>query len=191
MNLGPRLVAILAAAAALMPSVSNIRPAGCVTPDILAKSLKAVTDRDWNDVDEKKLQSIWPSEIGGIECTAGACQTIGRRDRVINDECQCCELFGLNIERNDKGEVTSERLHSIVFYYSAVTRGELLDDAKILARAMGLPDSDAATLGSKRPQDFNWVADKAKKQEITLLDVRFYHQDGMWTAYFHLSRQRL
>jgi hypothetical protein len=189
-NLAIRLLAV-GVAAALTPAVPVIRPTGCAAPDVLASNLKALTGRDWNGIDEKKLQLIWPAEIGGIECNAGACQTTGRRDRVINNECQCCELFGFNIERDDKGEVTAEHLHNVVIYYSTSTRNELLGDAKILARAMGLPDSEAATIGFKQPLDFNWVADKGKPQEITLLNMRLYHQDGLWTAYFLLSRQPL
>jgi hypothetical protein len=190
-NPGIRLLAIGVAAAALTPAVSSIPPTGCTAPDVLASNLKALTDRDWNGINEKKLQSTWPAEIGGIECNAGACQTTGRQDRVINNECQCCELFGFNIERNDKGEVTAEHLHNVVIYYSKSTRNGLLGDAKVLARAMGLPDSDVATIGFKQPQDFNWVADKGKPQEITLLNVRLYQQDGVWTAYCLWSRQPL
>jgi hypothetical protein len=189
-NLSARLIAILVAAA-LIPAVSSTRPMGCVAPDVLATSLKAVTGRDWDDLNEKKFQSIWPAEVAGIECNAGACQTTGRQDRIINNDCQCCELFGFNIERNDKGEVTAERLHNVVIYYSASTKDALLGDARVLAGAMGLPGSEAATIGFNEPQNFDWVVNKGNQQQTTLLNVRLYHRDGVWTAYFLLSRQPL
>jgi hypothetical protein len=184
-----QLVGVLVAAASLQDTASNIRPMGCASPDALAASLRAVSNRDWDDVDQTKLRSIWHAEIGGIECNAGACQTTGRQDRIINNKCQCCELFRFDIERNDKGEVTSERLHNVVIYYSVQTRNAILGDAKVLARAIGLPDSDAATIGFGEPENFNWTVGKGKEQQIVLLDVRLYHQDGVWTAYFLVSRQ--
>jgi hypothetical protein len=177
------------AVASLEGAVSNVRPVGCVAPDKLAVSLKAISDRDWGDVDETKLQSIWPAEIGGVECDAGACETMGRRDRVINNECQCCELFRFNIERDDKGAVTSEHLKNVVIYYSSSNRKALWDDARVLASAMGLPDSDTATIRVNGPQNFNWTVSKSKQQMIALLEVRLYYGNGAWTAYLHLSRQ--
>lgn len=170
---------------------SRVRPAGCPSLDALAASLKAVNNLDWDDIDEAKLQSIWFSEIEGIQCDAGACETMGRRDRVIDDKCQCCELFNFNIERNNKGDVTSERLETIVLYYSALSRDVLLHDAKALAASMGLPASDVAAIGSKTLQDFDWTVDKSRKKTVALLQIRLHHQDGAWTVYFHLSRQSL
>ena len=189
MNGRLKLGAILLAWTSLYSS--SVRPMGCAGSNALAASLKSVSNLDWDHIDETKLQSIWQTELGGIECSAGACQTTGRRDRVINDKCQCCELFSFDIKRNDKGDVTNERLHGMVIYYSTGTRNEILSDARTLAVAMGLSQSESATIDFKEHQEFNWKLGTSKQQEIALLNVHIYKQDGLWTVYLHLSRQAL
>ena len=154
----------------------------------MSKALKGISDSDWNDISETKLPSLWPTEISPIDCNAGACQTLGRQDRVINNECECCELFHLQVDRNDKGGVIKERLHSIVIYYSATGREETILAAKKLARSLGLSDADAATIGREPQQHFYWDVDHGKLKEIALMDVQLTHQESIWKVYFLVSR---
>ena len=184
------VVAVLTCAVALQSIASTAPLKGCITRHALAANLKIITARDWNQIGEKQLQAIWTSELGGIDCKGGACNTMGRKDRVIKDECDCCELFQFSIVRDNNGNVTSEHLHNIVVYYSRATRKELLDDARVLASAMGLKTSDAGRIDFK-VQDFNWTIKTSNPKQVVLLNTRLYHHGSVWTAYFLLSRQPL
>lgn len=191
MNLRTQFTVMFVVATFLQPAVSSTRPVGCIAVDNLSSNLKAIGNRDWDDMDETKVKSIWASELSGIDCNAGACQTIGRKDRVIDNRCQCCELFMFNIERNGNGSVIKEHLRNVVVYYSAPTANRLLGDAKLLARAIGLPDRDAATIGFKETQKFNWTLEDRNDRKVALLEVRLSHKGAVWTAYFILSQQPL
>ena len=164
------------------------RPLGCADPDVIGKALMALSNADWNNISETVLPTMWPTEISPIDCSAGACQTLGRQDRVINNECECCELFHLEVDRSDKGGAIKERLRSIVIYYSATNREETLLSARKLARALGLSEADAATIGREPQQHFYWDVDRGNQKEIALMDARLMHQQSTWKIYFLLSR---
>jgi hypothetical protein len=73
-------------------------PLGCADPDVMSKGLKNVSNRDWNEISETSLPSMWPTEISPIYCNAGACQTLGREDRIIYNKCECCEQFDFQVD---------------------------------------------------------------------------------------------
>jgi hypothetical protein len=154
----------------------------------MSKALKGISDRDWNSISETNLRSMWPAEVSPIDCNAGSCQTLGRQDRIINNECECCELFLLQVDRNDKGEMTQERLHSIVIYYSAYTKEAALSAARKLTRALGLSEAETATIGREPQQHFYWDVNSGKLKEIALMDVELTHRRSIWRIYVLVSR---
>jgi hypothetical protein len=167
---------------------SNARLQGCLDPNVLGPALKNIADRDWETVSETDLQRMWPMELGGAQCSEGACQTLRRRDRIIDDVCECCELFNFTIDRNEHGSAIREQLHSIVIHYSATSRDELLTAARMFARALGLSESEANTIGRKPQQQFYWRVRQSKPQQLALMEVDASRQQGQWRVYLNLSR---
>jgi len=183
------LVVIVTIALSARAQGAPTRMLGCEDPDVMSKALKGISNSDWNDISETSLPSMWPMEISPADCNAGACQTVWSQDRVIGNECECCELFHFQVDRNDQGGLIKERLEGIVIHYSATDRGEILMAAKKLARALGLSGSDTATVGRQPQQQFYWYVDSGKQKEIALLEVQVTHQRLMWKVSFFFSRQ--
>jgi hypothetical protein len=168
---------------------ATTRLLGCADPDVMAKALKSISESDWEDISESRLQSVWPMEVRGSDCDTGTCQTLLREDLKINGECECCELFHFTVDRDGKGKAINGHLRSIVIHYSASSRNEALDTGKMLARAMGLAASDAATVGRKSQQKFFWYIGQGKRQDVGMLEVQVTHRRRVWKVYFHVSHQ--
>ncbi len=164
------------------------RPLGCSDPDVMRKALKGISNRDWNDLSETNLPSLWPMEIRPGDCNAGACQMMLHEGRVIDNDCECCELFHFQIDREGKAASIKERLHSIVIHYSVANSDEILTVARSFARAVGLSDADAATIKRETRQSFDWDVDRGKLKEIASLEVEITHQRQMWHVFLSLSR---
>lgn len=163
--------------------------ADCAQVDITRTALRRINDSDWSQISTAKLRSIWPMRLESADCAAGSCNTLQREDRIIQNECQCCEIFHFDVEHDDKGTATKQRLHTIVLYYSGAGRQEVMSAAKTLAQALGLSGSDLEAIGHKPVQSFNWIVDRNGRKEIALLEMRSVHRQETWTVYFHLSRQ--
>jgi hypothetical protein len=86
--------------------------------------------------------------------------------------------------------VTNREIDEILIYYSSSHWQEMLSAAKALAQALGLTVTDTGAIGCKPVQKFNWTVDRSGYKEIALMEVRMVHRQGIWTVYFHLSRQR-
>jgi hypothetical protein len=182
------LVVIVAALFISAARSGSSRPVGCADPDVMRKALKGISDSDWNAISETNLQSMWPTEISPADCNAGACQTLSHEGRVIDNNCECCELFHFQIDREDKAASIKERLHTIVIHYSVANGDEILTVARSFARAVGLSDADSATIKRETRQSFDWDVDRGKQKEIASLEVEITHQRQMWHVYLSLSR---
>jgi hypothetical protein len=181
------LIVLMGAVLFAGPAVSApSHPLGCADPDIVSKALKGISNRDWNEISETNLSSMWPTEISPVDCNAGACQTLGREDRIINNKCECCELFLLQVDRDNVGQI-KERLQSMVIHYSVTGSDEILAAAKKFARAMGLSDADAATIKRQARQQFEWDVDRGRQHELAVLTVEVTHQRQMWQVYLFLA----
>jgi hypothetical protein len=75
----------------------------CGDSIILGNALKTVGDQDWARLSEADLHSIWPTEVGSLDCKDAACQTRSQKDKVLSDESECCELFNFEMGRDDNG----------------------------------------------------------------------------------------
>lgn len=165
-------------------------PTGCSTPNTVAEGLRKVSSYDWGNLSEAKVKSIWPTHLIDIECDNDGCRALGAQERMIKNNCECCQLFTFDVTRDDKGSLVKESLNNIVIHYSEDTKGGLLNDAKLLAEAMGLSDSDAATIRFGEQQPFHWAV-AGSKPPIALLFVHLYRQGSGWTVYLSLSRHSL
>jgi hypothetical protein len=185
-----RLILVMVASTTFVRPAGSApaRPLGCVDPVVLSKALKGLNDSDWNDISESTLQSKWPLEITGANCIPGACQTLWREDRVINNECECCELFHFDVGRESPDVVTKERLSSIVIHYSATSSGEILAAARAFARALGFSEADAATIRGDAQQHFDREVTLGKQMEIALMTTQVTHQRSIWKLYLLASR---
>lgn len=187
MSLRLSLAAILITAFTLPIVEATARSLGCTDPVVISNALKKVTDTDWQNISETSLQSMWPAELGGADCRGGACQTLWRKDRIIDDKCECCELFKFDVDRDDKANAIKERFYGIMIYYSADGQSEVLNAARMFARALGLSDSDVATIGRNPQEKFMWNVD-GKQQQIALMEVQLMRQQRTWEVYISLSR---
>ena len=84
-----RLVLIVIAITVLWrPALgSPARLFGCAAPETISKALEGISKSDWADISETTLASMWPTEVRPTDCDAGACRTLSREDRIINNEC--------------------------------------------------------------------------------------------------------
>ena len=190
MNLRVSLMTILAMLAAQTGGSSSRLP-NCPQVDVVSTALKNINAGDWAQISPTELLSMWPTELPAIDCDADGCKTLRREDRLINNECQCCEIFHFDVDRDDKGAVAKLRLHSIVLYYSESSRKEALSAAKILAQALGLAGADVGAIGRKPVQSFDWFVDRSRPKEVVLMEVRTVHRQGTWTVFIHVSRHLL
>lgn len=174
----------LLATLAFPVAVSNGRSLGCADVNVLATALKNITSSDWADISETHLQSMWPMELGGRDCKAGTCPQLRRNDRIINDECQCCEIFHFDLGR-DK-DVMTERLQGIVIYYATFRRNDTLAAAKTLAEALGLAPAEAAAIGRKPIKTYWRVS--GEPHTVSLLEVHIMQRLGTWIVYLNVSR---
>jgi hypothetical protein len=161
---------------------------GCTNPDVLRKALKTISESDWNGISETNLQSMWPMEISPTDCNDGAYQTMSHEGRVINNDCECCELFHFQIDSGSKAGSIKERLHGIVIHYSEADSEEILPVARSLARAVGLSEADTATIKRETRQHFDWDINRGKQKEIATLDLEITHQRQGWNVYLSLVR---
>src|SRR5208282_2041796 len=105
-----------------------------------------------------------------------------------NDECECCELFNFDIHRDSHGAVTKEELYGITIHYSASSRDEVLEAARMFALAMGLSEAETKTVGGKPRQSFYWTARQAEPQSIALMDIEVFREHGQWKVFVSLRR---
>jgi hypothetical protein len=181
------LVAMLASSPRLE---AGSRLAGCPNPKTLSSTLKTIAKSDWEGISVASLRSVWPAELGESDCTNGLCGTLKREDHIINDECQCCELFHFDLQRVQIGVADKPTFFAIGIYYTSNSLSEPVDAAKILAQSIGLSDGDAATIGRKgnKSYEFYWEVDGGSRPQFSLLQIQILRQQQLWTVYLFSSR---
>ena len=83
------------------------------------------------------------------------------------------------------------RLNAVIVFHSAERYADVLAAARLLAKAMGLPDSEGPVGQEQQPppgetviQHFEWKEASLKKGAV--LDLRISH-DKLWTAYVRVG----
>jgi hypothetical protein len=158
MKLNPAVGLLLALAVSVSGQSSAGRLEGCPDPNLLAKALKLVSESDWNEMSFARLASDWPAKLRGAECESDACTEVIHEGRIIEGTIECEEVFNLDIHRGSNGS-PKEELHSVVLHYTGNTKEETILAAKIFARAAGVAEKDASTIGTSPVQYFNWKDD--------------------------------
>jgi hypothetical protein len=161
---------------------------GCPDPNALAAALRNLGDRDWGTVSELDLQSTWPTKLSGTNCSAGRCQTLEREDRAIDGKCAWWVRFHFEADRDDRGDVTKERLSVIVTEYASTDRDEAVSAERMFSRALGLSESEVHHLGRNAEVKFGWKFLRGKQVELNLMIVSVKHEQGEWNAHVYLSR---
>ena len=164
------------------------RPLGCEDPVVLSKALKGLREIDWNGISDVTLQSKWPLEISTANCKPGACQMVWHEARVINNQCECCELFIFEMSPENNDVVTKGRLSSIVIHYSATSSTEIHAVAREFARALGFSEADAASIRGGVQQQFDREVIIGNQKQVALLTIQVTRQDSVWKLYLFSSR---
>lgn len=164
---------------------------GCDDINKISAGLKRLMAHDWSALSQRDVQSSWPINLSPAECRTGTCDALWHRGRVINDICECCELFTFATSGEQKNGDVDQRLSTIVVYHSAADRPTVVNAARTLARAVGAPPSDSDVLGTKEEDSTNWKIQYGGRVDIVLLATRVYRTANRWTLYFHLSRQHI
>jgi hypothetical protein len=107
------------------------------------------------------------------------------RGRIINGRYECSEIFFFDVKRNQDGTPKTE-LRNLVIHYSAHQRREVVEAAKLLAGATGLPEAEALSLGRESHQDFHW--ENTGEDSLSGLSVELRQNAGVFTLTFNLSR---
>lgn len=183
------LLAMIATAVFVCPAGSTpSRLLGCEDPVVLSKALKGLNDSDWNVIPEATLRSKWPTEITTANCIPGACQELWREERVINNKCECCELFYFEASHETNDVAANKHLSSIVIRYSTDSRAEIYSLARNFARALGFSESDAATIRADVLQQFDRQVTIGKRKEVALMSIQVTHQHSIWDLYLFVTR---
>jgi hypothetical protein len=181
--------------AVLVPVLASSQGAnqleGCLNPGVVASALETIHATDWRNVSLERLRSIWPTELDALDCDTEVCHSVWSKDRIIKGHCQCCATFYFDVKRNSDGSSRREELQNIIINYTGLHRKELIADARRFARASGVPESDLATVGNDRVQNFNWESASGNEKDIYGVEVRFTRQGASWELYFNVGRNAM
>jgi hypothetical protein len=179
------LVAVLAFALPLSSQTNIDRLEGCPDPMKVAEGLAKVRQSDWDEIDAARIKGIWPVPLGGADCDSTACSSIESRSRIISDHYECSDMFFFDVERN-ADSTPREILKNFIIHYSTSRKRSTITAAKMMVRALGLPERELATVGNDSSHLFDWQ-DKSKT-ELSGLGLEFSHRGIVWTVTLRFSR---
>lgn len=189
MRLGTAFLVCFGLAICLAEPGMGQRLEGCSEPGTLATALRTLRNSDWKDMSVARLQKLWPTRLRPLECDERSCSSIVDEGRIISGEFECGEVFDFKVTQKDDG-TTGERLQSIVIHYTARTREESVSAAKTLAKAIGLNDPAAATVGRDKWQQFQWESNMFGR-ESSVLELQWARVGANWNLYFSFDRYPL
>jgi hypothetical protein len=182
------LTVILMTVAHTSTSASDDRLEGCTNPADIQRALETLSRSDWRDISLTRVQALWPSRVDASDCESDkVCRTGWSKGRIIDNECECCELFSFDLSRNGSGE-QSDQLSSVVVYYSAPRREELIPVAKHLAKAAGLADTKVGAIDLQSDQDFDWKTENKTTIQIDDINMRITSRGKLWRLYMNFGR---
>lgn len=163
---------------------------GCPEPGDIASALAKLRDRGWTVWTPEELVKVWPRPLAPLDPQPQATSVLlGHKGRA-GDWCECCETFHFDQESDGSGK-GQQRLSAVIVFYSAERYADVVTVARLLAKAMGLPDSEGP-IGQERPpplgetvmQYFGWKETSLKK--VAVLDLQISH-DKLWTVYIRVG----
>jgi len=166
---------------------STGRFTGCPSPDAIAQDLTPIVKSNWQQVTPERVLAIWPNQFDELKCESiKPCRLLVSKSRVIDGHCECCETFQFDIEpRKEQPSVST--LRNIIIHYSAAKRMEVVDAAKKLARAAGLPEAKANEIGTDSVQRYEWSDSAEGMRQSYLGELQFTKLSGHWELYFSLT----
>jgi hypothetical protein len=108
------------------------------------------------------------------------------RDRIIEGRCECCEAFAFDVERNADG-VRIEHLKNIVIHFSAPSKERVIDAARKLAQAAGMPECKVATINADSAQRYEWRDSREQVRQAYTLELQFTRADRNLELYLSLG----
>jgi hypothetical protein len=72
MNLRMPFLTILAALAVQTAAAPPLPD--CPQVGVMSTALKNISDRDWEQVSTTELLTMWPKELGAVDCDADSCK---------------------------------------------------------------------------------------------------------------------
>jgi hypothetical protein len=183
---GVGVASLILAIAQIIPS-SDSGLLGCPSPREIADSLGRVQQNSWRTISVERILSIWPSHFDEVACEGEkGCRLLVSKDRVIRGHCECCESFVFDVKRNEDGS-RSEHLNNIIVHYSAHSREEVVDAARIVARGAGLAEPESRTVGRDSVQRYEWKDSRQELPQSYILETRVTRVDRNWELYLSLA----
>lgn len=159
---------------------------GCPEPDDIASALAKLRERGWTAWTPEELAKAWPRPLRPLDCESnqGTCLVLGHKGRGGDQSCECCETFDFLADRGREGQ---ERLSGVILFYSAERYVDALAAARLLAKAMSLPDREGPVGPEQQPppgetivQHFEWK--ETSLEQGAILDLQMSHERS-WTVY--------
>jgi hypothetical protein len=169
----------------------NTAMEGCSSMETASGLLTKLQER-WHEWTLEKVLNEWPHPLTPVGWTLenGVATDYIYRGRVIDDECECCELFSFD------GTSDGERLSGFRIYYSLSSRDDALDAARTLFSTLNFPNESQA-LEEEFWRTGNGIlrwrwsgADKEQQEEAWLAEVSLLPRRGgaAWTVTLYFSR---
>jgi hypothetical protein len=173
------------------PSISNAQLhgsqfEGCISPEKMTPALEKLRDSKWKEVNMARVQAIWPRELYPDDCKGNVC-TPALRSKILNNEISnneydyCGETFHFKV----KPDAGGEELGTFSVVYLALSKKEIIDAARGMTKAFGVPQSELAIQGKHLKQDYYY---DNSSDNHTWVRVNIRHEKQAWTATLLFSR---
>jgi hypothetical protein len=149
--------------------------------------LEQIGQSDWKQVTPEHVLDTWPSQLDELKCKSEtSCRLLVSKNRVIGGHCECCEAFEFDSDPRAEGP-RNMSLGNIIIHYSAAKRPGVVDAARKLARAAGLPEAKIATVGSDLVQRYEWSDTVKEIRQSYIAEMQITKLSTHWELYFSLS----
>jgi hypothetical protein len=168
-------------------SVANDTLRGCLEVKKLTASIVKLRENNGKTISAEQLISIWPTPLEESACQSDkGCRLLVSKDRIISGHCECCEAFAFDVQQDDDGQRV-ERLHNVIFHYSARSKTATVDAARKIGQAAGLPERELGRINSGSPQNYEWKREEGPVQQRFAIELRITQEDGNWELYLSLG----
>lgn len=175
--------------ALILPSytfASDMPLKGCAEPSGLAGTLGILRQNDWHEMSIAWIEAKWPFALEALwDGSQRDHRLLESQSRIIRGHCECCEIFNFDITTDDRGKKT-EHLQSVTIHYSTRERATAVRVASDFAKALGLANNEADTIGRGSAQNFQWA--DSSKRVLNALELRFAQKEDIWEIFLAISR---
>jgi hypothetical protein len=132
----------------------------------------------------------WPRPLTSRPCESarGTCVHLVHAGRERRDACECCESFLLG-QHDGPGAQGREQLRTVTIQYAAEQYADVLNAARLLTKAMGLPETEWPA-GLNRPPSkrhvklLTWEEATVKRQASLELQI---NRGKAWMLFLALT----